>query len=659
MKKIMIILLSASALLLSGCRIFYVIQPISTTNGSIIDIEVQVKAAVSRRDTPVFCIAVPDTWNVLSASYVLTTDGAAFIPGDGTFNQDDSDFMNANHAGIDYVWRCYRGPLESFNNNAYGSMYFEVEVLSSGTYTLRYSAGSVDDETAYSMVDKKIFVDDAVDCFDNWQQIETGTTSPLEGITYGSGKYVAVGWNGTILTSPDVTTWTQETSGTINPLYGITYGNGKYVAIGYSGTILTSSDGIAWTQETSGIPDSLHGITYGSGKYVAVGGSGTILTSPDGTTWTKETSGTTGYLQSITYGYSKYVAVGHSGEILTSPDATTWTKETSGTIDPLYGLTYGNSKFLAVGENGEVLTSPDGTTWTQRTSGTGFTFFGVIPGNNNFYAVGITPTFAGLNAGIFVRSMCNTYNLEVTNAGTGGGAVTTSPAGIDCGTDCTEDYDMNTTVDLAAVPSGNSTFSGWSGHADCNDSQVIMDTDKTCTATFECPGCFYNLTLTQKGTGDGTVTSTPAGIDCGVDCTENVSSNTEVTLTATPADPDFIFIGWSGDADCYDGAVIMDMDKNCTATFDSCVFLVKRTGSVTAYSDFLHESYSGASDLDIIYTQDTLLTEDVDFNRPISVTVEGGYNCDYTEITGTTTISGNMNVSDGSVLLLKGTVQLQ
>ncbi len=430
------------------------------------------------------------------------------------------------------------------------------------------------------------------------------------------------------------------------------------MAAGENGIILTSLDVTTWTQEIAGT-NSLHGITYGNSKFVAVGFMGEILTSPDGTTWTQKTSGTTDYLQAITYGNGKYVAVGHSGEILTSPDGTTWTKETSGTTNSLNGITYGNGKFLAVGHSGEILTSPDGTTWTQRTSGTGYSFFGVIPGNNNFYVVGITPTFSGFNTGIFVRSMCNTYNLGVTIAGTGSGTVTTSPAGIDCGTDCTEDYVMDTTVNLTAVPSGDSTFSGWSGHTDCNDGQVIMDADKTCTATFECPECSYELTVTQNGTGNGTVTSAPAGIDCGVDCTENFSSNTEVTLTATPADADIIFVGWSGDADCYDGAVIMDIDKTCTATFDSCMFLVKRTGTGTAYSVSLQDSHSGASDLDIFHTQESLLTEDVDFNLPISVTIEGGYNCDYTQITGTTTISGNMTVSDGTVTILEGTVRLQ
>ncbi|MBK7473292.1 MAG: hypothetical protein IPI73_24320 [Betaproteobacteria bacterium] len=55
------------------------------------------------------------------------------------------------------------------------------------------------------------------------------------------------------------------------------------------------------------------------------------------------------------------------------------------------------------------------------------------------------------------------YTLTVGKTGTGTGTVTSSPAGIDCGSDCTEDYSAGTLIQLTATPDAGSTFGGWGG----------------------------------------------------------------------------------------------------------------------------------------------------------------------------------------------------
>ncbi len=168
----------------------------------------------------------------------------------------------------------------------------------------------------------------------------------------------------------------------------------------------------------------------------------------------------------------------------------------------------------------------------------------------------------------FDTSTPNQHTLTVSKAGTGTGTVTSSPTGISCGADCTEDYNENTAVTLTPTPDAGSTFTGWSGDADCSDGSVTMDAAKTCTATFDTSSSTqYTLTVSKAGTGTGTVTSSPVGIDCGADCTEDYDENTAVTLTPTP-DAGSTFTGWSGDPDCSDGSVTMDAAKTCTATFD-------------------------------------------------------------------------------------------
>ena len=163
------------------------------------------------------------------------------------------------------------------------------------------------------------------------------------------------------------------------------------------------------------------------------------------------------------------------------------------------------------------------------------------------------------------------FTLDVTRTGTGatGGTVTSDPAGITCGTDCTEAYAAGTSVTLYAAFATGTTFDGWSGggctgQAPCT---VTMDQARSVTATFSTQT--FPLTVnTPTGTGTGTVTSTPSGIDCPGDCTETYDYGTSVTLTAA-ADAGSSFGGW-GVTDCpgTGGCTLtMDAAKSVTPSF--------------------------------------------------------------------------------------------
>jgi uncharacterized repeat protein (TIGR01451 family) len=164
------------------------------------------------------------------------------------------------------------------------------------------------------------------------------------------------------------------------------------------------------------------------------------------------------------------------------------------------------------------------------------------------------------------------FKLDVTKAGNGGGTVTSAPAGIDCGGDCSETYNIHAEITLTPTPDPDSNFAGWSGAPDCTNGHVTINKDKTCTATFILKR--FKLDVTKAGNGGGTVTSAPPGIDCGGDCSEMYNINTVVTLTPVLG-RNSKFAGWTGDPDCKGGTVTMDMDKKCTAVFESTVPTVK------------------------------------------------------------------------------------
>ena len=159
------------------------------------------------------------------------------------------------------------------------------------------------------------------------------------------------------------------------------------------------------------------------------------------------------------------------------------------------------------------------------------------------------------------------YTVTAALVGNGAGTVAATPAalGLTCPGSCSVRVPYDTSITLAATPSGASQFVGWSGGG-CTGTgpcTVAVRGDLTINAAFALD---YTLVVTRTGTGSGGVTSTPAGIDCGADCAETFTANQPVTLTAT-ADPSSTFAGWSG-ACTGTGACMVTMDAAKTVAAD-------------------------------------------------------------------------------------------
>src|SRR5579864_3335370 len=221
------------------------------------------------------------------------------------------------------------------------------------------------------------------------------------------------------------------------------------------------------------------------------------------------------------------------------------------------------ANMLYVGTDiGAFYTSNGGTAWS--TLGTGLPNSGVM-------ALAFHHATRTLRAGTHGRSawdlsLASTFALTVTEAGTGTGTVTSSPAGINCPGTCSANFNSGTMVTLTQAAGAGSTFAGWSGACTGTGTcTVTMSAAESVTATFNTG----TLALTVTVNGSGTVTSSPAGISCPTTCSASFASGTMVTLNETPG-MGATFTGWNG-ACTGTGAcsVTMSAPEAVTATFTS------------------------------------------------------------------------------------------
>ena len=165
-------------------------------------------------------------------------------------------------------------------------------------------------------------------------------------------RSVAVGDNGTILTSFRADSWGVSNLNTPNDLNAVTYGgsedNKRFVIVGDIGTVLISEDGVHWNNETPTFQSeingqNLNGVTWGDGKFIVVGDNGTIT--------------------ELNY-----------NEATDNWSATDLSKPTitANLNDISYGGSEGQKKFVIAGDladdNLSSLYSSDGTSWNEITS---------------------------------------------------------------------------------------------------------------------------------------------------------------------------------------------------------------------------------------------------------------------------------------------------
>ncbi|MGB7727213.1 MAG: beta-propeller fold lactonase family protein [Candidatus Acidiferrum sp.] len=186
----------------------------------------------------------------------------------------------------------------------------------------------------------------------------------------------------------------------------------------------------------------------------------------------------------------------------------------SGTTFPTPGETIsisinGASQTVTIGSNGTFSTAF--STANIPASPTPYVITYSYAGDANFGAATDSSTT------LTVNPVVSSFQLTVTDIGTGNGAVTDNLQQIDCITTagvqsgtCSASYSAGTPVTLTATPSGNTTFAAWGGACSGTTTcAVTMNSAQSVTASFTPPPQQISLTFSA-----GTTVSGMATYDC-------------------------------------------------------------------------------------------------------------------------------------------------
>ncbi|MGD0282066.1 MAG: putative Ig domain-containing protein [Dissulfurispiraceae bacterium] len=374
---------------------------------------------------------------------------------------------------------------------------------------------------------------------------------------------------------------------------------------------------------------------------------------------------------------------GSSGEpfgIVVGPDGNIWFTElgankigrmtSGGTITEFPVLTAGS-------EPAGITAGPDGNLWFAEELGNNIgkiTTVGVVD-EIAIPTAGSAPSSVasgsdgniwfteetGNNIGQIVLSVTRVYVLSVTMAGTGGGTVTSSPAGIDCGSACSFSFNTETAVTLSAAASTGSVFAGWSG-GPCSGSgscAFSLNSNTGITATFNT--CSETISTSGQSLGAGANTGSVSVTASSGSCSW-VASSSEPWITITSGSSGT----GSGTVDYSVSANITSSSRAGTLTIAGHTFTITQSGQAASgivtvggagtYST-IQAGYNNALTGNTIEVQTSTFPENDILGSNISVTLIGGYDSSFTTSSLNSTISGKLTISNGAVTVGNITIQ--
>ncbi|MFA5073121.1 MAG: PKD domain-containing protein [Nitrospirota bacterium] len=295
---------------------------------------------------------------------------------------------------------------------------------------------------------------------------------------------------------------------------------------------------------------------------------------------------------------------------------------------------------------------------THPTTCTFVVNFAPVTGGQNTGNITVSSNDSGSPQYISLQGM-GQYTLTVQKNGTWIGTVTSQPSGINCGATCVSNFNGGTNITLTATPDADASFNGWSGSVcsgNTNPCIFTLNSHATVTATFNIlppianfsaspttasnvpfvPITFTDLSLHRPASwlwnfGDGTTSTEKNPVH-----TYRSVGSYAVTLTVTNAT--------ASDTKTIANYIIIQPCPDMPVR-------IKRNGVVSGSYTSLQAAYNVAQNQDVIEALAINFIENVNVNRPIIISMQGGFACGYAQQIGNSTIQGQVTTSDGSITM--------
>jgi hypothetical protein len=189
----------------------------------------------------------------------------------------------------------------------------------------------------------------------------------LKDIVYSPSydSYVTVGTAGSIFVGSGIGTnsFISKTSSVLSDLNSVSFSfntsinSGYFVAVGDNGTILTSPSGQIWDISPTFTVQNLNKVIFAEGKFVIVGNNGTVIRSINQNEYELLPTNVGVNFVNIKYNYGVYAALDDVGELYYSLNLTEWNKRSTNQLNVITDLVFvdklgSDGRYVMVGFGG-------------------------------------------------------------------------------------------------------------------------------------------------------------------------------------------------------------------------------------------------------------------------------------------------------------------